>query len=71
MAVHSATFGDVKYANSVVNLAMKTKDSGLAYPIGAFTFENAMILAIQDASRKRLRSQDGLPQPERQAAVLG
>ena len=50
MAVHSATFGDVKYANSVVNLAMKSKDSGLAYPIGAFTFESAMILAIQDAS---------------------
>ena len=50
MSVSSATYEDVKYANSIVALAQKTKEAGLAYPVGAFKFENVMILAIQDAS---------------------
>ena len=50
MSVSSATYEDVKYANSIVALAQKTKEVGLAYPVSAFKLENAMILAIQDAS---------------------
>ena len=50
MSVHAATIGDVKYANSIISLAQKTKDFGLTYPICAFQFEDLMIVAIQDAS---------------------
>ena len=48
--VHSATIGDVKYANKMVELAKRDKFKGLTYPAGIFNFEDAMIVAIQDAS---------------------
>ena len=48
--VHQATYEDVIFANQIINLARRTKDEGISYPIGAFKFEEAMIVAIQDAS---------------------
>ena len=49
-AVHEATFDDVIFANSIVSLARRTKDEGISYPIGVFKFEDAMVVALQDAS---------------------
>ena len=48
--VHQATFGDVQFANTVVNLARKSKSTGITYPLMAFKFEEAMLVGIQDAS---------------------
>ena len=48
--VHQATFGDVHFANTVVNLARKSKMVGITYPLMAFKFEEAMLVGIQDAS---------------------
>ena len=35
--VHQATYEDVIFANQIINLARRTKDEGISYPIGAFT----------------------------------
>ena len=48
--VHCATMADVKFANSTVAVARKTKEKGISYPLGAFKFEDCMVVAIQDAS---------------------
>ena len=48
--VHQATFGDVQFANTVVNLAKKSKATRITYPLMAFKFEEAMLVGIQDAS---------------------
>ncbi len=48
--VHQACYEDVAFANSIVNIAKKTKNKGLCYPIKPFDFDNIMIVGIQDAS---------------------
>ena len=48
--VHQACYEDVGFANGIVNIAKKTKNKGLCYPIKPFDFDNLMIVAIQDAS---------------------
>ena len=48
--VHHANYEDVMFANGIVNIARKTKEVGLHYPLKAFKFEEAMVVGIQDAS---------------------
>lgn len=48
--VHQACYEDVAFANGIVNIARKTKNRGLCYPIKPFDFDNVMIVGIQDAS---------------------
>ena len=48
--VHHANYEDVMFANGIVNIARKTKEVGLHYPLKAFKFEEAMVIGIQDAS---------------------
>jgi hypothetical protein len=49
-SVHAATINDVKYANKVVELAKRDKNKGISYPSGSLRFEDAMVVALQDAS---------------------
>eukprot|EP00435_Cladocopium_sp_Y103_P070581 s840_g35.t1 len=49
-SVHAATINDVKYANKVIELAKRDQNKGISYPCGTMKFEEAMIVAIQDAS---------------------
>ena len=48
--VHCAVMDDVRYANTIVKFAQRTKDKGLFYPSKCFEFENLMLVAVQDAS---------------------
>ena len=48
--VHHATFEDIIYANTIINIARKSKHAGIVFPLRAFEFEEAMIVGIQDAS---------------------
>ena len=41
---------DLKEANNLIQYVNKTKDKGLFYPAKAINFDDAMIMAIQDAS---------------------
>ena len=49
-SVHPATTNDVKYANKIIELANREKDKGITYPRGSLRFEDAMVVALQDAS---------------------
>ena len=49
-SVHTATIDDVKYANKIVELAKRDPNKGITYPSNVLDFEDAMIIAIQDAS---------------------
>eukprot|EP00435_Cladocopium_sp_Y103_P054380 s860_g17.t1 len=42
---------DLMMANRLLNYALETKDRGVHFPSGAFEFEDAAILSINDASR--------------------
>eukprot|EP00435_Cladocopium_sp_Y103_P074865 s140_g51.t2 len=42
---------DLTMANRLLNYALETKDRGVHFPSGAFEFEDAAILSINDASR--------------------
>ena len=48
--VHTATFEDIRYANTVIAIAHKTKTAGIHYPLQAFRFEDAVIIGLQDSS---------------------
>ena len=48
--VHHACFDDISYANTIINIARKSKNTGIHFPLRAFEFEEAMIVGIQDAS---------------------
>lgn len=49
-SVHEATFDDACFTNSIVNIAMKTKNEGITYPRRAFPFNELSIISIHDAS---------------------
>eukprot|EP00435_Cladocopium_sp_Y103_P035023 s1828_g9.t1 len=48
--VHQATYKDVVYANSILNLAKTSRHVGSTYPLKAFKFEEAMVVGVSDAS---------------------
>ncbi|CAE7237433.1 RE2 [Symbiodinium necroappetens] len=50
MAVSDPTVQDLVDANNLVRYASRTKDQGILYPAGALSFDDMMVLAIQDAS---------------------
>ena len=49
-AVSEAKYSDVIFANSLVNVARNSTEEGIAYPLKSFRFEEAKIIAMQDAS---------------------
>ena len=49
-SVHTANINDVKYANKIVELAERDPNKGITYPSNVLKFEDAMIIAMQDAS---------------------
>ena len=50
MAVADPTVQDLVDANNLVRYASRTRDQGILYPAGALSFDDMMVLAIQDAS---------------------
>ena len=48
--VQNACYEDIKLANTLINIAQRTKQVGLTYPIGMFDFETVDIVGFQDAS---------------------
>ena len=50
-SAHTANINDVKYANKIVELAERDPNKGITYPSNVLKFEDAMIIAMQDASR--------------------
>ena len=48
---HEATYEDVKYANTLISVAQKTKQTGLRYPAGCIKFEEAVIVGFQNAKK--------------------
>lgn len=48
--VHTATYEDIRYANTVTSIAHKTKSAGIHCPLRAFRFEDAVIVGMQDSS---------------------
>lgn len=49
-AVSDAKYSDVIFANNLVNVARNSREEGITYPLKQFRFEDAKIIAIQDAS---------------------
>ncbi len=49
-AVSEAKYSDVVFANSLVNVARNSREEGITYPLKSFRFEDAKIIALQDAS---------------------
>ena len=47
---HTATYEDIRYANTVTSIAHKTKSAGIHCPLRAFRFEDAGIVGMQDSS---------------------
>lgn len=43
-------FEDIRYANTVIAIAHKTRTAGIHYPLRAFRFEDAVIIGLQDSS---------------------
>ena len=48
--VHTATYEDIRYANTVTSIAHKTKSAGIHCPLRAFRVEDAVIVGMQDSS---------------------